>query len=120
MEYLYLSLFGVVVIFFCRAAHAYQGKHEAEVEKMAAEAKSAALKVLREVAFDAIAFSAEEAAKAKKTGTVYRPETKLQVAVDYIRRNLSHVSPQEAGDMVESVLAKINKEGATGNEAIRK
>ena len=119
MEFAYLLLFGIAVFFFCRASKVYEGIHKAEAEKVASEAKSAALKLLREVAFDAISYAAEESAKQRKDGVIYRGETKLQIAVDYIRRTVPHISPQEAGDMVESVLAKINKEGATKNEAIR-
>lgn len=119
MELVYLALFALAVFFFCRASHFYACRHKAEAEKMAAEAKSAALKLLREVAFDAISYAAEEAAKARKDGSIYRPETKLQSAVEFVMRKLPDVEYEDAADMVESVLAKIPREGATKNEVIR-
>jgi hypothetical protein len=122
VEYLFFAVVSVPYLYLCFLI-SKKLKAGVETEKALREsAQESAFNTrqrsLREIAVDGISYAAEQAAKARKSGAVYRPETKLQDAMDYVVRKTG-ATHEDAAMTIESMIAKIGREGATGNETVR-
>lgn len=73
-------------------------------------------KTVQELAYNAIGYAVEQRGKATKSGCEIDV---LSSAVEHMRRKFD-ISEQEAVDAVESILGKVEGQGASGKDRVKK